>query len=69
MPNNIVDNIEQCCPDNIVASCFQQLLIFGRVSLSKSDLVQLEICKLVDESPENQLGNNLQQTCYQLSSS
>ena len=31
MPNNIVDNIEQCCPNNIVASCFQQLLIFGRV--------------------------------------
>ena len=31
MPNNIVDNIEQFCPNNIVASCFQQLLIFGRV--------------------------------------
>ena len=33
MPNNIVDNIEQCCPNNIVASCFQQLLIFGRVAV------------------------------------
>ena len=31
MLNNIVDNVEQCCPNNVVASGFQQLLIFGRV--------------------------------------
>ena len=30
MPNNIVDQ-ERCCPNNIFASCFQQLLIFRRV--------------------------------------
>ena len=31
MLNNIVDNQEQFCPNNIVASCFQQHLIFGCV--------------------------------------
>ena len=31
MPNNIVDDVELCCPNNIVASCLQQLLIFGCV--------------------------------------
>ena len=31
MPNNIVDNIEQYGQDNIVQSCFQQLVIFCRV--------------------------------------
>ena len=28
---NVVNNQEQCCPNNIVASCFQQDLIFSRV--------------------------------------
>ena len=41
MPNNIVDNIEQCCPNNIVASCFQQLLIFGRTAKRKSEMLTL----------------------------
>ena len=31
MLNNIVDNIEQCCPNHVVASGFQQLLIFDHV--------------------------------------
>ena len=39
MPNNIVDNIEQCFPNKIVASCFQQLLIFGRVGGGGDDLL------------------------------
>ena len=34
MSNNVVDNIEQCCPNNIVASCFQELLIFGRDNIT-----------------------------------
>ena len=38
MLKNIVDNIEQCCPNNIVASCFQQLLIFGCVAFEVTDL-------------------------------
>ena len=33
---NIVDNIEQCGQHNIVHSCFQQLVIFCYVDLSKS---------------------------------
>ena len=33
MPKNIVDNMlpQQCCPNNIVVSCFQKLLIYGCV--------------------------------------
>ena len=40
--NNIVDNIEQCCPKNIVAYCFQKLLIFGCVrSLRATNMASL----------------------------
>ena len=43
---NIVDNIEQCCPSNIVISCFQQLLIFGRVVFT--DLMQFDEVNRLD---------------------
>ena len=52
MLNNIVDNIEQCCPNNIVAYCFQQLLIFGCIRcLRATNMASLYGLKCADVSP------------------
>ena len=42
MTNNIVDNIEQCCPNNTVAFCFQQLLLFGRAADNSISYLHVE---------------------------